>query len=82
MAVGGGLSVLLINFLFRLGVSGDEERRREEEARQYFDEHGVWPDEPEKRPGRQWNLPSGVVTAEGEARERGHRFPDQRDGKA
>src|SRR5438874_5587335 len=46
MAVGGGLSVLLINVLFRLGVRGDQERRQEEEARRYFDEHGVWPDEP------------------------------------
>jgi len=45
MAVGGGLSVLLINFLFRLGVSGDREREEEERARDYFDEHGVWPDE-------------------------------------
>ena len=43
MAVGGGLSVLLINFLFRLGVSGDLERQREEAARRYFDEHGRWP---------------------------------------
>jgi hypothetical protein len=33
MAVGGGLSVLLINFLFRLGVSGDREREEEERAR-------------------------------------------------
>ena len=33
MAVGGGLSVLLINFLFRLGVEGDRERDKEEEAR-------------------------------------------------
>ena len=33
MAVGGGLSVLLINFLFRLGVEGDRERQQEERAR-------------------------------------------------
>jgi hypothetical protein len=45
MAVGGGLSVLMINFLFRLGVSGDLEREQEERARRYFDEHGHWPDE-------------------------------------
>jgi hypothetical protein len=43
MAVGSGLSVLLVNFLFRLGVSGDRERERGEEARRYFDAHGVWP---------------------------------------
>src|SRR5436305_13736840 len=48
MAVGGGLSVLLINLLFRLGVSGDRERDQEQQARRYLDEHGVWPDEDPK----------------------------------
>jgi hypothetical protein len=70
MAVGGGLSVLLINFLFRLGVSGDREREQEEAARRYFDEHGVWPEE-EPRPPRHWSLPRGIVTAEDEKREGG-----------
>jgi hypothetical protein len=45
MAAGGGLSVLMINVLFRLGVSGDKERDREEEARRYLEEHGHWEDE-------------------------------------
>lgn len=45
MAVGGGLSVIMINWLFRLGVSGDREREQEEEARAFFDRHGRWPDE-------------------------------------
>ena len=74
MAVGAGLSVLLINLLFRLGASGDREREREEAARRYFDAHGVWPDE-ETKPteGRQWTLPRGVVTAEQEEREREQR---------
>ena len=67
LAVGGGLSVLLINFLFRLGVSGDREREREEEARRYLDEHGVWPDEDAEPPGRAWRTPAGAVTAEEEA---------------
>lgn len=66
MAVGGGLAVLLINFLFRLGVSGDLEREREEAARRYLDEHGVWPDEDEQPQGRRWSLPAGAVTAEQE----------------
>jgi hypothetical protein len=70
MAVGGGLAVLLINFLYRLGVSGDKEREREEEARRYLDEHGVWPDEDESTPGRRWTLPPGAVTAEEEEAER------------
>jgi hypothetical protein len=69
MAVGGGLSVLLINFLFRLGVSGDREREQEEQARRYFDEHGVWPDDEPEPAGRRWTLARGVVTAEQEDRE-------------
>lgn len=70
MAVGGGLSVLLINFLFRLGVSGDLEREREEEARRHLDEHGVWPDEDDSPRGRRWSLPAGAVTPEEEERDR------------
>ena len=42
--IGAGLSILLLNVLYRVGVSGDAERDREEEARTYFDEHGRWPD--------------------------------------
>jgi hypothetical protein len=61
MAVGGGLAVLMINGLFRLGVSGDEERAREEQARQYFGDHGEWPDDPPPKQ-RTWTLPPGVVS--------------------
>ena len=39
-----GSAVLLLNVLHRMGVEGDKERDREEEARRYFDEHGRWPD--------------------------------------
>ena len=70
MAVGGGLSVVLINVLFRLGVSGDREREQEEQARRYFDEHGVWPDEEPKVRAREWTLARGVVTPEQEERAR------------
>jgi hypothetical protein len=45
MCVGAGLSVALINVLFRFGAKGDEERDREEAAREYLAEHGHWPDE-------------------------------------
>ncbi len=72
MAVGGGLSVLMINALYRLGVSGDEERARHEDGWRYFEEHGEWPDDPPPRK-RQWTLPAGAVTFEAEqaARARG-----------
>ena len=46
MCVGAGLSVALINVLFRFGARGDEERQAEEDARKFFSEHGHWPDEP------------------------------------
>jgi hypothetical protein len=72
MAVGAGLAVMLLNLLYRVSVSGDQERAREEEARRYFDEHGVWPvdEEPQRRfRGRGWTLPLGAVTPEQEQRE-------------
>ena len=45
MCVGAGLSVLLLNLLFRIGAQGDREREDEERAREFFTEHGHWPDE-------------------------------------
>ncbi len=44
MCVGSGLAVLLLNWLFRLGAKGDEERVQEEAARDYLAAHGRWPD--------------------------------------
>jgi hypothetical protein len=49
MSVGAGLSVLMLNWMFRIGVAGDREREREEDARRYLEKHGHWPDE---EPGR------------------------------
>jgi hypothetical protein len=66
MAVGGGLSVLMLNFMFRLSVSSEGDREREEQARVYFDEHGEWPEDEPARPGRKWVLAPGVVTYEQE----------------
>jgi hypothetical protein len=65
MAVGGGLSVVLFNVLFRLGLSSENDREEEARARDYFDEHGEWPEEA-PREGRRWTLPAGVVTYEQE----------------
>jgi hypothetical protein len=45
MFTGAGVSVLLLNFLYRMGVQGDRARDREERAREYFDKHGHWPDQ-------------------------------------
>jgi hypothetical protein len=49
--VGAGLSIYLLNLLYRMGSSGDTERDREEAARAFFDAHGYWPDE-QPPPGR------------------------------
>lgn len=46
---GAGSSIWLINFLWRLGVSGDEERDREEEDRVYLQQHGHWPEEQDRQ---------------------------------
>ena len=43
--IGAGLSILLLNFFFRMSVAGEDDRAAEEEAREYFDRHGHWPDE-------------------------------------
>lgn len=53
MILGAGLAIYFINWLFRIGVSGDREREAEDLAREYFDVHGHWPDErPAERPSR------------------------------
>ena len=41
-----GTAVLLLNVLYRIGVQGDKERDTEQAARDFFDQHGHWPDEP------------------------------------
>jgi hypothetical protein len=45
LLLGAGLSIWLLNFLYRLSVSGDRDRDDEDRARRYLDEHGHWPDE-------------------------------------
>jgi|SRR3954468_23575972 hypothetical protein len=55
---GAAIAVFLLNLLFRIGVQGDLERDREDEARAYFDRHGRWPSEddgerPEPPPHRE-----------------------------
>jgi hypothetical protein len=52
LLLGSGLSVALINLLYRLGVAGDRERDDEERAREFFSAHGYWPDERPRRGAR------------------------------
>jgi hypothetical protein len=41
--VSAGLAIYFLNWLFRIGASGDRERDVEQAARDYFNEHGRWP---------------------------------------
>ena len=43
--ISAGLSIWLLNFLYRVSVSGDRDRESEDRARAYFDRHGRWPDD-------------------------------------
>jgi hypothetical protein len=45
LLISAGLSVWLINLLYRVGVHGDRERDEEDQARDYLAKHGHWPDE-------------------------------------
>jgi len=42
--VSAGAAIYMVNWLFRAGATGDLEREREAAARDYFSEHGRWPD--------------------------------------
>ena len=39
------LIVWMINWMYRMSIESNRERDQEEEAREYFDRHGRWPDE-------------------------------------
>jgi drug/metabolite transporter (DMT)-like permease len=39
------LIVWMINWMYRMSIDSNRERDREEAARDYFSEHGRWPDE-------------------------------------
>ncbi|CAA9491075.1 MAG: hypothetical protein AVDCRST_MAG69-1348 [uncultured Solirubrobacteraceae bacterium] len=53
MCVGSALSILLLNFLFRMGAKGDHDRDAEEAARDFYARHGHWPDEAPPADARQ-----------------------------
>ena len=44
LIVSAGLSTLLLNWLYRVGVAGERERDEEGRAREEFGGHGHWPD--------------------------------------
>jgi hypothetical protein len=76
LLIAAGLSVWLLNLLYRVGVKGDRERDDEDRARAYFDEHGYWPDEeppagePVSDPHRQVHRRKPVDSADDRRRRR------------
>jgi heme/copper-type cytochrome/quinol oxidase subunit 4 len=44
MLIGTAVIVLMLNLLFRLSIRSNDERSREEQAREYYDKHGRWPE--------------------------------------
>jgi hypothetical protein len=50
MFVGSGLSVLLLNWFFRLSAKGEQDRDAEAAAREYLAAHGHWPDDSPSAP--------------------------------
>ena len=43
--IAAGASVWLLNIIFRVGVQGERDRDAEDAARDFYGEHGYWPDE-------------------------------------
>ncbi|ADB53820.1 hypothetical protein [Conexibacter woesei] len=44
MLVGTAVIVLMLNVLFRISIKSNRERSLEEQAREFYDRHGHWPD--------------------------------------
>jgi hypothetical protein len=44
--IAAGICVWIANAMLRFGFHDTDDRDREERAREYYDEHGHWPDEP------------------------------------
>jgi hypothetical protein len=69
--IGAGLSVWLINIIFRVGVSGERDRDAEDQARDFYDEHGYWPDEaPPPAPAEPREAPSPDASPSGDPHRR------------
>jgi hypothetical protein len=49
--IAAAICVVVANALLRVGFADQRDRDREEQAREFYDEHGYWPDErPPRRP--------------------------------
>ena len=60
--VGAGLSIWLMNVMLRIGFNDGDDRDREDAARDFYGEHGYWPDEAPP-PGRAAREPTAAEPA-------------------
>ena len=72
LLISAGLSVWLLNVLYRVGVTGDRDRSEEDDARSFYDRHGRWPDEepPPRSEGDARHGPDHIGSADGRRRRR------------
>ncbi len=77
--IGAGLSIWLMNVLLRFGLNDDVDRDREDAARDFYGEHGHWPDEPPP-PGRTVASESPAAPPTRRATHESSRFPPRRPG--
>ena len=72
LLISAGLSVWLLNLLYRVGVTGDRDRSEEDDARSFYDRHGHWPDEepPRGAEGDARHGPDHIGSAHGRRRRR------------
>jgi hypothetical protein len=71
--VSAGLAIFAMSWLYRASVDGDRTRDEEEAARDYFGEHGRWPDQAPgseiRPPARGAGEPASASRATGVARQ-------------
>ena len=63
---GIGVMVWMLNWMFRMSVDSNLDREREEMAREYFDQHGRWPDEARAAGADTAGRPARATAPEGE----------------
>jgi hypothetical protein len=80
--IGAGASVWLLNVIFRVGVQGERERDAEDEARDYYSEHGYWPDEAPPPAAEPAPAPAADPHRRAANHDRSHRPPGRPGGTA
>ena len=81
--IAAGISVWLLNVIFRVGVAGERERDAEDAARDFYAEHGYWPDEaPPDAPPQPAPAPASDPHRRAPHDDHSHRPPGRAGGAA